>query len=117
MRKFLGTTRRARAFSPLVGAALGVLFVVISVALSSRSFLAFFSFEGLIIVVGGVIAVAFMSFDGPDVRKALGAIPGMLRTTQTTQQDLLYDMTTIIRCAHLVKRKGMRTLEATVGKA
>jgi chemotaxis protein MotA len=100
--------------SPIIGAACGFLLVLSSIILSSHSFLAFFSLEGLMIVVGGVIAVAFISFQADDVRKALDAIVQMFKEPQITHENLHRDMTEIIRWARLIRDKGMRDLESRI---
>ena len=102
--------------APIIGAACGFLLVLFSIILSSHSFLAFFSFEGLMIVVGGVIAVAFMSFQASDVRQALDAIVQMFREPQMTHESLRRDMTEVIHWARLIRQKGMRDFESRIGK-
>jgi chemotaxis protein MotA len=100
-----------------MGAAFGLLLVLGSIVISAHGFLIFFSLEGLIIVVGGVMAVAFMSFPASDVHKALRAIWAMFKESSVTREDLRSDITNILKWARLVKEKGMRELEANVGKS
>ena len=102
--------------APIIGAACGFLLVLFSIILSSHSFLAFFSLEGLMIVVGGVIAVAFMSFQAYDVRRALDAIVQMFREPQMTHENLRRDMTEVINWARLIRQKGMRDFESRISK-
>jgi chemotaxis protein MotA len=95
----------------------GFLFILGAVMLSTHSFLAFFSVEGLVIVVGGVLGVAFMSFEGPDVRKALSIIAAMFKKPSDAAPDNLHhDMKEIIAWAYVVKEKGMRRLESSLAK-
>ncbi len=103
--------------APVMGAAFGLLLVLGSILISAHGFLIFFSLEGLIIVVGGVMAVAFMSFQASDVNKALRAISAMLKEPSITHEDLRSDMMNILKWARLVKAKGMRELEASIGKS
>lgn len=103
--------------SPVISAATGFLFVLLSVALASHSFLAFFSFEGLLIVGGGVVAAAFMSFEADDVKAALDAIVQVFRQPKMTHENLHRDITAIIYCARLLRQKGMRNLEAVIDKS
>ncbi|HEV3175720.1 MAG TPA: MotA/TolQ/ExbB proton channel family protein [Stellaceae bacterium] len=104
--------------APLLGLALGFALVLGAVMLSTGSLLAFFSIEGLVIVVGGVIAVAFMSFEAEDVRTALGVIAAMLKQAHAAPQDTLHrDMTEIIAWASVVKEKGVRWLETSLAKS
>ncbi|SPF39392.1 MotA/TolQ/ExbB proton channel [Syntrophobacter sp. SbD1] len=114
MRKITGSSPYARA--PVMGAAFGLLLVLGSIVMSAHGFLAFFSVEGLMIVVGGVMAVAFMSFQASDVHKALRAISNMLKESPITHEDLHRDTMDIIGWGRVVKQKGIRALEASIGK-
>jgi chemotaxis protein MotA len=104
------------ARAPVMGAAFGLLLVLGSIVASAHGLWAFFSLEGLLIVIGGVMAVAFMSFQATDVHKALDAISNMLKEPSRTLEDLHHDTMNIIKWARLVKEKGMRALEASIGK-
>jgi chemotaxis protein MotA len=113
LRNFLGSYARA----PVVGVALGFLFILGTIVLSTHNYLAFFSIEGLVIVVGGVIGVAFMSFDAEDVRKAFSVIAALFKKpTDAPQDNLHHDMMEIIAWAYMVKEKGMRRLESSLAK-
>ncbi len=105
------------ASAPVAGAVFGGLIVLGCIGLSANSILAFFSLGGLVIVVGGVIAVAFMSFPADDVHAALAAVASMLREPASTQQDLYRDMRNIMTWAHVVKEKGRRRLESGLSAA
>jgi chemotaxis protein MotA len=102
---------------PVMVLAVGLLFIVGSIALSTRSLFAFFSIQGLVIVGGGVIAVAFMSFEAEDVRKALGVIAAMFKERTAPPADTLHqEMLEIVAWAYMVREKGMRRLEASLAK-
>jgi len=111
----LGRVFSDYASGPVLGVAFGLLFIVGSVIVGTHSLLAFFSIEGLVIVGGGVIAVAFMSFEAADVRAALNAILGMFKHPASAD-DLRKDMMEIIAWAYMVKEKGMRRLESSLAK-
>ncbi len=117
IKKYLPRSLRPYARPPVMGAVFGGLLVFTAVVISSHSFLAFFSLGGLMIVVGGVVAVAFMSFEANDVHKALHTIAHMLEKPRLTQDNLHGDMKAIIYCAQLVKEKGMLSLESVIGKS
>src|SRR5712692_8543407 len=103
--------------APVMGVAFGFLFILGAVVLSTHSFLAFFSIEGLVIVVGGVIGVAFMSYEADDVYKALSVIAALFKKPSDAPQDNLHqDMTEIIAWAYVVKEKGLRRLESSLAK-
>jgi len=105
------------ARNPVVGLGITFVFVLGAVVLSTHSLLAFFSIEGLLIVVGGVIAVAFLSYEIDDVRKALGVIVSLFEERTETRQDNLHqDMMEIIGWAYMVKEKGLRRLESSLAR-
>lgn len=83
------------AHASVGAAAFGLLLVVGTIAASSRGFQTFFSLGGLVIVVGGVISSAFMSFDSEDVYTALNAIPQVLKRPYGKDRDLRRDLADI----------------------
>jgi chemotaxis protein MotA len=101
---------------PILGAAFGVVLVLGSILLATRSLLAFLSIGGLLIVVGGVIAVAYMSYDESDVHRALIAIRTMLDEPDQTDELLHRNMTDIIEWARLFREKGLLALEQAVAR-
>ena len=108
---FLQSLRRPA----VAAAAFGVLMIVGTMLFSARHWFSFISLEGLFIVVGGVIAVAFMSFQAKDVWAALYAIRDMLKEPRVTHDNLHHDMIRILAWARLYKEKGARGLEASIG--
>ncbi len=103
--------------APMLGLACSLLLLLGAVALSTHSLLAFFSIEGLVIVVGGVIAVAFMSFEADDVSKALSVIAAMFRKSGVAPAENLHrDMMEIVAWAYVVKEKGVHRLESSLAK-
>jgi chemotaxis protein MotA len=100
--------RRAYARAPVAGAAFGLLLLLGPVVLGARGLLFLFSLGGLAIVVGGVIAVAFMSFDSGDVREALDAILRMFKEPAPSHGRLRDDMADILRWSALLANRGRR---------
>ena len=72
--------------APVIGAAFAALMVLSPIVLGGHLFLMLFSLGGLVIVVGGVITVAFMSFDAAEVHKALQAIRKLFKEEKKTYQ-------------------------------
>jgi chemotaxis protein MotA len=101
---------------PIIGAAFAALLVLSPIILGGRIFLMLFSLGGLVIVVGGVVTVAFMSFAAEDVEKSLDAIIRLFKKPPPVRESLHDDMTAIIYCAKLVMEKGMRNFESIIGK-
>jgi chemotaxis protein MotA len=97
---------------PVIGLTFVFLLVLSPIMWGSHDIFAFFSLEGLLIVMGGVIAVAFMSFRRDDVQKALDAIMVMFREEEAPKDTLRHSMRQIISWAHLVTENGTRNLES-----
>jgi chemotaxis protein MotA len=101
------------ARGPVAGAIFGVTIVLSPIVFSAHGSLVFFSLAGLLIVVGGVIATAFMSFQTGDVQQALRAIPLMLREPRASRVDLNRDMNVILQWASLIKTSGLKGLRSS----
>lgn len=117
LKKLFDLLPRRYRRAPTLSAILLLLLVTASIVISSHSFLALFSIEGLLIVGGGVVASAFMSFEREDVRKALDAIKQMFREPQKPRDNLQTDVAAIIYCARLLRERGMRDLEDVLRKS
>jgi chemotaxis protein MotA len=116
MQQFSGSRVQSRSFAAIIAVSCVFLLVLHSVGPDSRRLWVFFNLEGLLIVIGGVIVAAFMSFHAEDVRKALFAIMQVLRKPQMTDGSLHRDVTEIIKCARIIRGKGMRDLESRIGE-
>ncbi len=101
---------------PMIGAAFGILLVLSPIVMGGHFYLMLFSLGGLIIVVGGVVTVAFMSFEAIEVHKAIAAIRQLFKEPQHPRDNLQTDVMAIIYCAKLVMEKGMRNLENVIDK-
>lgn len=103
------------SLASVAGAAFGVFLVLGAIALGTSNYLAFFSLEGLMIVVGGALAVAFMSFQANHVLNALRSIGHMFQRPQATHENLQVELVKIIGWARTVKERGLRGLESDIG--
>ena len=113
-----GDTRRHWALSrgPMLGAAFGLALLVAAIATGSNSVSSLSSLGGLVIVFGGVTAVAFMSFRPDDVYGALNSIMEMLKgAAPSVEPDLGQDMEDIVGWSLIVHGTGMRGLERSLG--
>jgi chemotaxis protein MotA len=106
----------ALARAPMIGGAFGCLLVLSPIVLGAHGFLIFFSLGGLVIVVGGVIAVAFMSFETTEVHTALNAILQMFMKQPHHKDHLRDDMADIITWSRMIEQKGMHTFQAGLGR-
>ncbi len=94
-----------------VGATLGFAMIIGAIVHGTTNYAAFLSFEGFMIVVGGSLAVAFMSFQANYVVDALKAIGSMFMRATATHENLHKDLINVIAWARVVKEKGLRGLE------
>ena len=118
MQDILSFIRQNYKRPPIIGAAFTFLLVLSPLILSGHPSLIVFSLGGLVIVVGGVITVAFMSFEPDEVRKALNVITRMFKNQKVAPENLQSDVTAIMYCARLLlEKKGMRNLETVIGKS
>ncbi len=100
----------------VAGAAIGFLLIITAILIGTRNVGGFFSIEGLMIVIGGSLCVAFMSFEANYVMEALRSIGHMFRRAETTHENLQKDLIEIIGWARIVKDKGLLGLENETGK-
>lgn len=106
------------SLASIIGAAFGFLMIIGAIVHGTNNYLAFFSLEGFLIVVGGSLAVAFMSFQANYVIEALRGIGLMFMEATATHENLRQDLIGIISWARIVKEKGLRGLEdETVGSS
>ena len=100
----------------IAGAAIGFLLILSAILIGARNVGGFVSIEGFMIVIGGSLAVAFMSFEAVYVVEGLRAIGLMFKNAEATHENLQKDLVEIINWARIVKDKGLLGLENATGK-
>jgi len=103
------------ARAPIIGAVFGLLLVLSPILLGAHGILLVFSLGALVIVIGGTVAVAFMSFDAADVGTALAAIARMFRAPPAADEMLRQDMANLVRWAGAIKDRRKPNFEARIG--
>lgn len=103
------------SYASIVGALFSFSLIIGAVVIGSDNYWAFLSLEGLMIVVGGALAVAFMSFEAVYVIEALKSIGLMFRPPHASHETLHNDLVEIIGWARVVREKGLRGLEDEIG--
>jgi chemotaxis protein MotA len=98
----------------MAGATFALIILLSPIAFSANGLLMLFGLAGLTIVVGGVVATAFMSFPAAEVRQALQAIPAMLRQPDTSQHGLRSDMIDIIHWARQIRSNGVNGMRGSL---
>lgn len=102
------------SLASLVGAVFSFALVIGAIAIGTDNFMAFLSIEGFMIVVGGTLAVAFMSYEANDVMDALNGLGLMFKKAKVTHENLYRDLINIIAWASVMKEKGLKGLEDEV---
>lgn len=99
----------------LAGAIFGVLLLLGAILHGTNNFLSFLSLEGFLIVIGGSIANAYMSYNSTSVEQAFAAIFHMLQKPKATHEGLSSEIMRLIKWSYLVQAKGFVALENEVG--
>ena len=105
------------SYASIIGAVFGVVLIIGAILMGTRHYLSFLSIEGFMIVIGGTLAVAFMSYQANHVIEALKGIGLMFRKADVTHENLHRDMIDILDWARIVRLKGLRGLESEVQDA
>lgn len=100
----------------IAGASVGFFLIISAILVGTNNLLGFLSIEGLMIVVGGSLAVAFMSFEANYVMEALRSIGLMFKRAEATHENLQKDLIEIINWARIVKDRGLLGLENETGR-
>jgi chemotaxis protein MotA len=107
-------TNQPLSLPSIAGALFGFALVIGAILIGTSNFLAFLSMEGFMIVIGGTLAVAFMSYQASDVIEALKGLGLMFQKANVTHENLYRDLINIIAWARIMKDKGLRGLENQV---
>lgn len=99
------------SIASIIGAVTGCMMILGAILHGTTNFAAFLNLEGFMIVVGGSLAVAFMSFQANYVIDALRAIGRMFLRASATHENLHKDLINVIAWARIVREKGLRGLE------
>lgn len=99
------------SIATLAGTIFGFLLIIGAIAHGTSNFLSFLSIEGFLIVIGGSIANAYMSYSSTSVEKAFAAILHMLQKPKATHEGLNSEIMRFIKWAYLVQAKGYVALE------
>lgn len=103
-----------------LGALFGTLFgfglFILAVLMSTDQTAVFLQGSGLLMVLGGTIATAFMSYEARYVRQAFNAIGWMLKKPKSTREGLNTEIMRLIKWSYLVQKRGVPALEDEIKK-
>ena len=102
------------SLAALLGALLGVGLFCWSVIMSTDNYLSFWDFPSLLMVLGGTIAFAYMSYQPSYVNIAFKAIIWMFHKPTSSRESLNTEIMRLVKWSYLVQKKGLPALEAEV---
>jgi chemotaxis protein MotA len=103
------------SLATVAGTIFGFCLIFGAIAHGADSWLSFLSMEGFLIVIGGTIANAFMSYQANYVLLAFAAIGHMVKKARATREGLNAEIMRLIKWAYLVHSKGLIGLEGEIG--
>lgn len=103
------------SLATIAGTIFGFVLVLGAIVHGTDNLASFLSIEGFLIVIGGTIANAFMSYQAPYVVKAFAAIGNMIKKPRATREGLNAEIMRLIKWSYLVQAKGYAGLEGEIG--
>ncbi|MDE3016139.1 MAG: MotA/TolQ/ExbB proton channel family protein [Pseudomonadota bacterium] len=103
------------SLATIAGTVFGFCLILGAIAHGTDNYLSFLSVEGFLIVIGGTIANAFMSYQSNYVMLAFGAMWHMAKKPKATREGLNAEIMRLIKWAYLVHSKGLQGLEGEGG--
>lgn len=103
------------SISTVLGILFGFSLILGAIIHGTNNYLAFLSMEGFLIVVGGSLANAFMSYQARYVILALKAIVNIVKKPTTGREAFNTEIMRLIKWAYVVQQKGIIALEAEAG--
>jgi len=100
----------------LIAIVAGIVVVIAAIVSGVTSYGSFLNLEGLVIVIGGSVANAFLSYQREDVLKAFQTIKAMLKNSPVVFQNLHRDIMQLIMWSYVVQQKDFRGLEIESAK-
>lgn len=106
---------KSMSLATLAGTIFGFLMILGAIAYGTDNYWSFISLEGFLIVIGGTIANAFMSYQAIYVIRAFKAIWHMVKKPRATREGLNAEIMRLIKWSYLVNAKGLIGLEGEIG--
>ncbi len=103
------------SLATVVGTIFGFCLIFGAIAHGTNNWISFLSMEGFLIVIGGTIANAFMSYQAVYVHRAFNAVWHMMQKPAATREGLNAEIMRLIKWAYLVHSKGLIGLEGEIG--
>lgn len=99
------------SMAALLGVIAGIGLFITSILLSNDNVTIFLSISSFMMVFGGTVATAFMSYQARYVITGFKAIWWMLKKPKSTREGLNEEIGRLLKWAYLVQQKGLPALE------
>ncbi|MEQ8347589.1 MAG: MotA/TolQ/ExbB proton channel family protein [Sneathiellaceae bacterium] len=104
------------SISTLIGVLVGFGLFLGAIAISTDNYIVFLSVPSLVIVLGGTLAAAFISFEARYVMQALRALGEIFKAPSMRRNMLNAEVGRVIRWGYLAQRGGVVALESEINK-
>ena len=105
---------RNMSIATVAGTIFGFALIIGAILHGTNNYLSFLSIEGFLIVIGGSIANAFMSYNSKSVMHAFASMAHMVKKPNATREGLNTEIMRLIKWAYLVHSKGLPGLEGEI---
>jgi chemotaxis protein MotA len=102
------------SIASILGVLLGYGMIVLAILGSTDDVRMFLHIPSILIVFGGTVAAAFMSYQSRDVQIAFRAIGWMVKKPKSPREGMQTEIGRLIRWGYLVAAKGLPALEQQV---
>jgi chemotaxis protein MotA len=99
------------SITTLLGLIIGIILFVGSVMISTDNVMMFLNLPSIIMVLGGTLANAFISYQGPYVLKALRSVYEILNHAKTNETILVKEAERVVEWSRIVASQGQVALE------
>lgn len=103
------------SLATIAGTVFGFALVLGAIIHGTNNYWSFLSMEGFLIVIGGTIANAFMSYQAIYVMRAFDSIWHTIKKPEATREGLNAEIMRLIKWAYIVHSKGLAGLEGEGG--
>lgn len=107
--------KETMSLATIAGTVFGFALVLGAIVHGTANYWSFLSLHGFLIVIGGTIANAFMSYQAIYVMRAFDAIWHAVKKPEATREGLNAEIMRLIKWAYIVHSKGLAGLEGEAG--
>lgn len=99
------------SLAALLGALFGVLLFCVSVYVSTDNYQSFFSISSFMMVMGGTVATAYMSYHHTYVNIAFKALWWMFQKPKSSRESLNTEILRLVKWSYMIQKNGLPALE------